>query len=61
MELSFILIVVVATWVCISAKTHKTVLKSHLYSVYIKNMSSQAIYSSKKRQERANISEGMGG
>lgn len=54
MELSFILNLVVATWVCISAKTHKIVLKYNSYSMYIKKLSSQAIQSSKKMQEWTN-------
>lgn len=48
MELSFILNVLVATWVCLSAKTHKIVLKNSSYSMYIKKLSSQAIHRSKK-------------
>ena len=47
MELSFILNVLVATWVCLSAKTRKIVLKNSSYSMYIKKLSSQAIHSSK--------------
>ena len=47
MELSFILNLVVARWVYISAKTHKIVLKCNSYSMYIKKLSSQAIHSSK--------------
>ena len=61
MELSFILNLVVATWICISTKTHKIVLKNNSYSMYIKKLSFQAMHSSKKRQEWTNASEWTGG